>query len=343
MVGPSAEGARLVNTLLFGSLGEGTNAAYTRMWRTWGEERAKGGQSQWLREEDGVDSAVKELSVFIASRCFVHKNQSTTIRGYLSAIKYFHKIQAGWELPTTHFQIRAVMKTIDRAHAGTQIKPRSRKPLTWEMLVAGRGAVEGMGNTGQLIWKGLALSYLLLCRASEIWAYETGLVHSEFCLTRQDLVFFKGVERLAWEVRRGADRVEVTFRASKADQKRVGAVVTRAGVGLQVVLDLLDLCPQLGRQAPLMQWAGPLGSKVVARSEATRALRLLVSSVGRNPEEFALHSGRIGGATHLASQGASEIQIQRAGRWKSLAFMVYVRAGGEGAKFVSYALTNPEE
>ena len=174
------------------------------------------------------------------------------------------------------------MKTIDRAHAGTQIKPRSRKPLTWALLVAGRGAVEGLGNAGQLIWKGLALSYLLLCRASEIWAYETGLVQSEFCLTRQDLVFFKGVEILAWEVRRGADRVEVTFRASEEDQKRVGAVVTRAGVGLQVVLDLLDLCPQLGRQAPLVQWEGPLGSKVVARSEATRALRLLVSSVGRN-------------------------------------------------------------
>ena len=123
------------------------------------------------------------------------------------------------------------------------------------------------------------------------------------------------MERLAWEVRWGADRVEVTFRASKADQKRVGAVVTRRGVALQVVLDLLDLCPQLGRHTPLMQWDGPLRSKVVSRSEATRALRVLVSTVGRIPEEFALHSGRIGGATHLASQGASEIQIQRAGRW----------------------------
>lgn len=340
--GPSGEAARLVNTLLYGSLGEGTNAAYSRMWRTWGAERAKAGLSQWLREEDGVDSAVKELAVFIACRCFVHKNQSQTIRGYLSAIKYFHKMHAGWELPTSHFQIRAVMKTIDRAHAGTQIKPRTRKPLTWEMLEAGRGVVEGMGNAGQLIWKGLALSYLLLCRASEIWAYETGLVHSEFCLTRQDLEFFGGVGRLAWGNRWRADKVEITFRASKADQKRVGAVVTRTGVALQVLLDLLDLYPQLGSQAPLMQWQGSLGGKVVSRSEATRALRLLVTSVGRNPEEFALHSGRIGGATHLASQGASEIQIQRAGRWKSSAFMVYVRAGGEGAKFVSHALTNPD-
>ena len=58
-----------------------------------------------------------------------------------------------------------------------------------------------------------------------------------------------------------------------------------------------------------------------------------------DPLQYALHSGRIGGATQLAAQGATNVQIQRAGRWKSLAFMVYVRAGGEGADFVSQALT----
>lgn len=51
-----------------------------------------------------------------------------------------------------------------------------------------------------------------------------------------------------------------------------------------------------------------------------------------------LHSGRIGGATQLAAQGASELQIQRAGPWKSRAFMVYVREAGEGAQAVSEAL-----
>lgn len=146
MVGPSAEGARLVNTLLFGSLGEGTNAAYTRMWRTWGAERAKGGQSQWLREEDGVDSAVKELSVFIASRCFVHKNQSTTIRGYLSAIKYFHKIQAGWELPTTHFQIRRG----DENHRPSPRRDADKTTLAETTHVGdARGGTGGGGGDGE--------------------------------------------------------------------------------------------------------------------------------------------------------------------------------------------------
>ena len=72
---------------------------------------------------------------------------------------------------------------------------------------------------------------------------------------------------------------------------------------------------------------------------ATEASRRMVGSLGRDPVQYALHLGRIGGRTQLAAQGASDIQIQREGRWKSLAFMVYVRAGGEGADFVSEALT----
>ena len=79
--------------------------------------------------------------------------------------------------------------------------------------------------------------------------------------------------------------------------------------------------------------------KVITRTEVVVALRMMVASAGKNPARFALHSGRIGGATKLAAQGISELQVQRAGRWKSRAFMVYVRDAGEGAQKVSAALT----
>ena len=69
------------------------------------------------------------------------------------------------------------------------------------------------------------------------------------------------------------------------------------------------------------------GWKVITRIEAVVALRMMAASAGKNPAQFALHSGRIGGATKLAAQGMSELQIQRAGRWKSRAFMVYVKEG----------------
>ena len=65
----------------------------------------------------------------------------------------------------------------------------------------------------------------------------------------------------------------------------------------------------------------------------------MAASAGKNPAQFVLHSGRIEGATNLAAQGMSELKTQRAGRWQSRAFMVYVRDAGEGAQKVSAALT----
>ena len=70
----------------------------------------------------------------------------------------------------------------------------------------------------------------LLYRGAEKWAYGKGLGHTDLCRTRRDLSFFAGACRLAWDDRRAADRVEVTFRASKSDNKRLGAIVTRTRV-----------------------------------------------------------------------------------------------------------------
>ena len=47
------------------------------------------------------------------------------------------------------------------------------------------------------------------------------------------------------------------------------------------------------------------------------------------PEESALHSGRIRGATSMAAGGASDAVIQGEGRWASNACMTYVKANME--------------
>ena len=92
-------------------------------------------------------------------------------------------------------------------------------------------------------------------------------------------------------------------------------------------------------EAPLDDETYGVREKVITRTEAVVTLRMMAASAGKNLAHFALNSGRIGGATKLAAQGMSELQIQRAGRWKSRAFMVYVRDAGEGAHNVSAALT----
>ena len=105
---------------------------------------------------------------------------------------------------------------------------------------------------------------------------------------------------------------------------------------------------------PLMAYRSHGGWKVWTRGQATYYLRRrlsVVAMVRENregggkarlvPEEFALHSGRIGGATRLAAMGASSRVIQREGRWSSSALMVYVyvRANMEDTQWVSEALS----
>ena len=56
------------------------------------------------------------------------------------------------------------------------------------------------------------------------------------------------------------------------------------------------------------------------------------------PEEFALHSGRIGGATRMAEMGAPPWVIQKQGRWVLQAFMGYMRSNMENPLWVSRVL-----
>ena len=80
------------------------------------KERKTQGKGPWLHTVDDPNEALTELLEFMTSRCFVHNNQQSIVRGYLAAINFFHKMFAGWELPLSHCMIVAVGKGIDRAH-----------------------------------------------------------------------------------------------------------------------------------------------------------------------------------------------------------------------------------
>ena len=79
--------------------------------------------------------------------------------------------------------------------------------------------------------------------------------------------------------------------------------------------------------------------EIFTRSEAVAALILMLGSSGRDRLQFALHSRRIGGGTHLAAQGVGDSQIQQAGKQKSRAVWTYVKEGRDGADAVSTALS----
>ena len=71
------------------------------------------------------------------------------------------------------------------------------------------------------------------------------------------------------------------------------------------------------------------------QQQATTALRKVVALAGVRAEEYALHSLRIGGATHLSAGGATPEVLQREGRWASDAYKTYVRSHGMDASWVA--------
>ena len=93
-----------------------------------------------------------------------------------------------------------------------------------------------------------------------------------------------------------------------------------------------DLCPV---KAMRDYWVlrgnkpGPLfcfaDMKPIPRSFFVARLKHSLNFCGLDPRYYQSHSFRIGSASFLSSQGFSNEQIQKLGRWKTMAFVTYIR------------------
>ena len=95
------------------SHGGSTHKVYLGKWNKWLEFMKKKGRGLWSNLLDKSE-VLTLLLEFMACRLFLFYNQQSTVRGYLAAIKFFHKRCLGWELTTSHCMIAAAGKGIDR-------------------------------------------------------------------------------------------------------------------------------------------------------------------------------------------------------------------------------------
>ena len=229
------EVALLVESLVRVSVGGSTNKVHLGKWNNWLEFMKKKGTGQWLNLLD-KSKVFTLLLEFMACRLFSFNNQQSIVRGYLAAIKFFHKLYLGWELTTSHCMIAAAGKDLDRFRGMSGKNAQVRLPLTLSILSHEYLTVTSSQEGGDAMWLGLALSYFLFCRASELFAYANGLVHPDFCLTHDCLIFFRGDVQVNIEDRARMDSIKVLFVASKTDQiekdVRPPACAWRKGRGL---------------------------------------------------------------------------------------------------------------
>ena len=138
-----------------------------------------------------------------------------------------------------------------------------------------------------------------------------------------------------------------SIRGSKGDQLRKGAVISHVRVGspkhmgagggaVDLMLGLMSWYLFLSSSAPLVAYGSGGGRwSMRTKQQATVTLREVVALAGVRADEYALHSLRIGDATHLSAGGASQETLQREGRWASDAYKVYVRSHGKDAGWVA--------
>lgn len=296
-----------------------------------------------------------ELIDFVAW-CFESEgNLASTISGKLTAVQHFHRLEASVELDLSSPMLKCALRGIARNHVAMGTVRRVRLPVSWQMLLDGESASRNWGEGGRVTWLCLCLSYLFITRSDEVFANDAGRVHEAHCLTRADVALFAGELQLGFSHYRRADRVEMRFRGHKADQEQKGNVRVRTrdevagpqsgvrarGGAVALVVELLSCHATLPDSAPLASYRSGRAVRVVRYSAALRAVREVVEKSGRNPQEYALHSLRIGGATALASGGdIAERVIQREGKWRSDAYKLYARNNVEDSRRVSQKLTD---
>jgi hypothetical protein len=314
----------------------------------------------WASEEP--EEAKEEILAFMAY-CFGERgNGEQRIASNLSAINYFHKMHLGREIPVNNMLVSGAKKGIERKHGKSRQTRREkgigekRAPFTTQMIHAGRPTASASSKE-RVMWCGLALSHHLLLRASEMWADNgaAGRV-TEFGLRRRHLSWFRGQRQLRAEQWEESDRVEILFDGSKADGKRLGAVLSRSNLGegveggWSILVQLMAIYRgsgeggELGPDSPLMAYKCIVGGwKVWKRTEAVAAMRRAAMLAGEvNPSALQLHSARVGGATALAARGVSTHQIMIEGRWKSDSFMEYIRQNRIEAEAADRALAQVE-
>ncbi len=81
---------------------------------------------------------------------------------------------------------------------------------------------------------------------------------------------------------------------------------------------------------------------VLSYSTFQKAIKTVAISLGLDPSRYSSHSLRIGGASVMAAAGLPDYVIQLIGRWKSLAFLTYIRSNLSMFTKALSVLSNPD-
>ena len=228
----------------------------------------------------------------------------SSIRCYMSSIAFNAKLRLNID-PTKSFGLKLLMNSYKKCDTHKLI----RKPITLIILnrltehILSSHSAKHKRIVYALIY---SLMYYGCLRISEICHTETPqhiLKFGSICLNESE------------------DRIEIQFSSYKHSHTDTPTIAIKCDNSLRCLF--LKYLAQRG------DLPGPFichsDMSAYTRNDIVKHLKVNLQDLNYDPTEFNTHSFRIGRATDMAENGASESQIGLMGRWKSLAFKKYIK------------------
>ena len=255
----------------------------------------------------------------------------SSIKTYLSGVR---QVQISLGLPEPAFsnmpRLRQVLRGVQRVRGR---EPRPRLPITPNILRKIRKIWLGEKETydNLMLWAVSATTFFSFCRAGEMVVERESAYDPDCHLSYRDLAVDNPIAPTI---------ISLLLRRSKTDQvqKGVRVVIGRTGDEICPVTALLRYLAVRG------DGPGPLfiqaNGKPLTKARFVTEVRAALTKAKFPAQSYAGHSFRIGAATTAAAAGLEDSLIQTLGRWKSAAYLLYVRIDPHRLAAVSPSLAN---
>lgn len=280
---------------------------------------AKGSWSIYQRAIDALSAFLTQFNIegtlpispvvlgFFIS--YMHNKQyaASTIETYVSAIGFVHKLYDEKD-PSGSFIVKKAIQGVKKDRPTADV----RLPITQPILHKLVDAIHHCADT--LYKQTMYASMFRLAFAAFLRVGEMAMSHKN----EDNILALRDITR-----NQESGGIRITFRKFKHSGGRK-KVVEIARQQRSCPVQALEKYLHIRGQQPgyLFQW--PTG-KAVKREEFNRILQSTLNFCQLDPLTYKTHSFRIGAATHAASLGYSKMQLQEMGRWRSDAFLKYVR------------------
>ena len=257
------------------------------------------------------------LALFIAFLA-EQKYAASTVASYISAFSYLHRLASLFD-PTKSEMIRLALRGYSKLNPSADSRLPITLPILEDIILACEHTKSSLYSR-KLIQAMYAIAFFAALRVGEI----TIRAHQprQNIIAISQTVFLKTRDSAVSAIKLTLKNYKHSDASNPVD---IFIYREQPVCPVSLLLEFLSLRGQ--SPGPLFCWPD---SSPISRSYFVSALTEDLQFCNLNVAQYKTHSFRIGAASWAAAKGMSDTQIRAFGRWKSNAFLRYIRPSTVG-------------